>query len=239
MPDSVNGSSGADRLEEEVDSPEIVIDGEDEEIELIFEEDQTGEDSEQLAEDGLEDGSRASQLQSEIDELKERYLRKLAEFDNFRKRTERERAELQRTAGENVVRDLLPVVDNFDRALLHSDDMDNAGFRDGVEMISKQLKDVLQRQGLAAIDPVDEEFDPEFHEAVQRVEDSGVPPGTVVSVLIKGYFFGGKLIRPAMVGVSVESETIQPDPEPEVVVEPEVAPDTELAPESESVPEEG
>ncbi len=151
-----------------------------------------------------EDSNEASRLQTEIEELRESYLRKLAEFDNYRKRTDREKTNLRRTAGEVVVREIVPVLDNFERALSHAVDTDPDAFRLGVEMIAKQLWEVLERQGLEKLDPEGQAFEPEFHEAIQRVEDSQHPPGTVVWVLAKGYTFGGKLLRPAMVGVAVE-----------------------------------
>jgi molecular chaperone GrpE len=143
-------------------------------------------------------------LRVELDQLRDHYLRKLAEFDNFRKRTEREREEFQRTAGEKVVRELVPVLDNFERALSHADESDAESFRQGVDMIARQLWEVLERQGLEVVDPTGQPFEPEFHEAVQRVEDGSHAPGTVVWVLAKGYLFGGRLLRPAMVGVAVE-----------------------------------
>lgn len=149
--------------------------------------------------------AEARRLRGELDHMRDVYLRKLAEFDNFRKRTEREREELHRTAGENLVRELIPVLDNFERALQHAEDADPASFRQGVEMIAKQLWDVLERQGMDRLDPLGQPFQPEFHEAVQRIEDGGKQPGTVAAVLAKGYVFGGRLIRPAMVGVVVEA----------------------------------
>ncbi len=150
------------------------------------------------------DSDETAKLQAEIQELRDSYLRKLAEFDNYRKRTEREKASLRRTAGEVVVGEIVPVLDNFERALSHENDTDPDAFRLGVEMIGKQLWEVLERQGLERLDPEGQVFEPEFHEAIQRVEDSEHPAGTVVWVLAKGYTFGGKLLRPAMVGVSVE-----------------------------------
>ncbi len=143
-------------------------------------------------------------VRQELESLRDVYLRKLAEFDNFRKRTEREKEELQRIGGENLIRELIPVLDNFNRALQHGDDVDPAAFRLGVEMIARQLRESLQRQGLEPIMPAGVPFDPEFHEAVQRVEGSNVAPGTVVDVLAQGYVFGGRLIRPALVSVAVE-----------------------------------
>jgi len=149
--------------------------------------------------------AETARVRQELESLREVYLRKLAEFDNFRKRTEREKEELQRIGGENLIRELVPVLDNFNRALQHGDDVDPAAFRLGVEMIARQLRESLQRQGLEPIMPTGDPFDPEFHEAVQRVEGSEAAPGTVVDVLAQGYVFGGRLIRPALVSVAVEA----------------------------------
>jgi molecular chaperone GrpE len=143
-------------------------------------------------------------FQKEVDHLREMYLRKLAEFDNFRKRTERENAERAKLAGLEVVQDLIPVIDNLHRALEHSAESSREALAEGVEMISKQLIDVLERRGLEIFDPTGEVFDPESHEAIQRVEDSDLPPGTIAWVLVKGFRFGGRLLRPAMVGVVAE-----------------------------------
>lgn len=145
-------------------------------------------------------------LESELDELRDIHLRKLAEFDNFRKRTERERIEVRRLANEELVRELLPVLDNFERALEHGAEADASAFHEGVEMIAKQLWDTLQRLGVEVIDPKGEKFSPEVHEAVHRVEDSSLEPGTVATVLAKGYLFNGRLVRPAMVGVAAEAQ---------------------------------
>jgi molecular chaperone GrpE len=139
--------------------------------------------------------------QKEIAHLREMYLRKLAEFDNFRKRTERERAEREKVAGLEVVQDLIPVIDNFERALEHASASSREALEQGIDMISKQLIDVLGRRGLEVFDPTGEVFDPEAHEAIQRVEDSNLAPGTVAWVVGKGIRFGGRLLRPAMVGV--------------------------------------
>jgi len=144
-------------------------------------------------------------LEGEIDELRDIHLRKLAEFDNFRKRTERERVETTLRANEEFVRELLPVLDNFDRALEHSSDADAGAFREGVMMIAKQLWDTLERRGVRVIDPIGQPFSPEFHEAVHRIEDDSLEPGTVALVLNKGYLYNGRLVRPAMVGVVAEA----------------------------------
>lgn len=193
----------------------------DEPIEIYFEDeqdphlvsaadraDESGGGSESDPNDAAhDDGAVARELdrtRAELNDLQDRYVRKLAEFDNFRKRTERERVELERTAGESLIREILPVLDNFERALQHSEGGADEGFRQGVEMISRQLWEVLQRSGVEVIDPLGELFRPELHEAVQRVEDPDFEPGTVAAVHAKGYAYGGRLVRPAMVAVSVE-----------------------------------
>lgn len=151
------------------------------------------------------DEDQTAKLQAELDHVRDVYLRKLAEFDNFRKRVERERDEIRQLAVEDFIRELLPVLDNFERALQHANNTGDA-FHQGVEMIAKQLWEALVRRGVTAIDPAGEIFDPGFHEAVQGVENSDYPPGTVAFVMLKGYRVGDRVIRPAMVGVSVEAQ---------------------------------
>lgn len=143
----------------------------------------------------------AATLQAENQQLKDRYLRTLADFDNLRKRTEREKADFFRHAMGGVLRDLLPVLDNFDRALDHAEEGDE--FHKGVLLIYKQLFDVLQKHGLTPIDEAGVHFDPNIHEAVVREEDDSVPSHTVVAVLQKGYFLHDRLLRPALVKVAV------------------------------------
>ncbi len=187
------------------DFPVVDDDGEEIEIEFVDVDDGVAPEKDVApASEAVAEETTKSPLQAEVDHLREMYLRKLAEFDNFRKRTERERAEMKKTAAEGLVSELLPVLDNFQRAILHADDSDPEAFRQGVEMIAKQFADLLERNGLEAVDPIGQQFNPELHEAVQRVEGSEYAPGTVVSVFTKGYIFGGRLIRPAIVTVAVE-----------------------------------
>jgi molecular chaperone GrpE len=150
------------------------------------------------------DKDEVAKLKGEVEHLREMYLRKLAEFDNYRKRTDRERQDMRQTAAEGLVAELLPVLDNFERAVQHAEESDPVSFREGVAMIARQFADLLQRAGLETIDPTNSRFDPERHEAVQRIEGSEYAPGTVVAVFSKGYTFGGRLIRPAMVAVAVD-----------------------------------
>jgi len=199
-----------------------------EDIEIEFVDEDSGADQlespsgESVEEKGLEAVDlgpsveiEIERLESELDELRDIHLRKLAEFDNFRKRTERERVEIKRHANEDLVRELLPVLDNFERALEHGSETDSGAFHEGVEMIAKQLWDTLERQGVEIVDPMGQKFSPEFHEAVHRVEDDSMDPGTIASVLAKGYLFNGRLVRPAMVGVVADApKTVDAVPEP-------------------------
>lgn len=144
-------------------------------------------------------GAPAASPQNE--DFRDRYMRTLADFENFRKRSEREKADFQRYALGSVIRDLLPVLDNFDRALEHAEEGDE--FHKGVALIYKQLFEVLQRHGLKPITESGVRFDPNIHEAVIREEDASVPSHTVTAVLQKGYFLHDRLLRPAMVKVAV------------------------------------
>ena len=135
------------------------------------------------------------------EDYKNRYVRALADFENFRKRTEREKADFFRYATSSVLKDVLPVLDNFDRALDHAAEGDE--FHKGVLLIYKQLFDVLQKHGLRPIDEAGVTFDPNVHEAVVREEDESVPNHTVVAILQKGYFLHDRLLRPALVKVAV------------------------------------
>jgi molecular chaperone GrpE len=140
-------------------------------------------------------------LRQENQDLKNRYLRTLADFDNLRKRTEREKSDFFRYATAAVLKDILPILDNFDRALEHSVADDE--FHKGIELIYKQLYDILYKHGLRPIDEVGVHFDPNFHEGVVREEDPTVPSHTVTMILQKGYFLHDRLLRPAMVKVAV------------------------------------
>jgi molecular chaperone GrpE len=135
------------------------------------------------------------------DDYKDRYIRAIADFENFRKRTERDRADFSRYATAAVLKDMLPVLDNFDRALDHAEEGDE--FHKGVLLIYKQLFDLLQRHGLRVIEDVGVQFDPNIHEGVVREEDPSVPNHTVTAVLQKGYFLHDRLLRPALVKVAV------------------------------------
>lgn len=140
-------------------------------------------------------------LRAENRELRDRVLRTMADYENFRKRAEREKQDFFRYALAGTMKDLLPVLDNFERALEHSEEDDD--FHKGVSLIYKQLAEALQKAGLRAITEANVKFDPNIHEAVVREENSSVPSHTVVDVLQKGYFLNDRLLRPALVKVAV------------------------------------
>jgi molecular chaperone GrpE len=136
--------------------------------------------------------------------------RKQAEFENFRKRMRVEQAEAVSRAAQGVVSELLPVIDNLERAIDHvTAGGDVPDLLKGVEMVHGQLLDVLTREGVELQDPFGKTFDPELHQAVQQREDPDVPEGTIVEVFQKGYVMRGRVIRPAQVVVA----TGGPDPE--------------------------
>lgn len=169
----------------------------------------TGESLEDFAENGLEPSAGApaassqevTQLRDENTKLRDQALRARADFDNFRKRSEREKADYYKYALAGLVQNLLPVVDNFQRAL-EADASNVEDFRKGVEMIAKQMSDVLQKIGVTEVD-ADGTFDPTVHEAVMREETSDVPSHTILAVLQKGYRLNDRLLRPALVKVAV------------------------------------
>jgi molecular chaperone GrpE len=133
--------------------------------------------------------------------LKEQMLRIQAEAENFRKRMQREKDEFARFAREGFVRDLLPVKDNLERALLHADD-DPEAIVDGVKLILEQFDSTFKTMGVECVECQGQAFDPELHEAMSQVESDEHAPNTVVGELQKGYQLNGRLLRPAMVTVA-------------------------------------
>jgi molecular chaperone GrpE len=140
-------------------------------------------------------------LKVERDEMKELLLRRQAEFDNFRKRSERERSEYLQFAAMEPVRDMLPILDDFDRAL--KAECGSPEYARGVEMIYTRMYETLKKMGLEPIEAVGKQFDPHLHQAVERVQAQDAPEGTVLAEFQRGYFFKGKLLRPSMVKVAV------------------------------------
>jgi molecular chaperone GrpE len=140
-------------------------------------------------------------LQRERDDLYDRLLRTTAEFDNYRKRVDRERRDLADAAARDLVRDLLPIVDDFDRALTAPAGSDEA-VRRGVELIHRRLLEVIRARGVEPFDSVGQVFDPAWHEAVATEPARGRPEGEIVAELRRGYRLNGRLLRAAQVKVA-------------------------------------
>ncbi|MBP1635308.1 MAG: grpE 2 [Acidobacteria bacterium] len=147
-------------------------------------------------------GEDAAALQRERDEYRDLLLRRSAEFDNYRKRVERERRETVRHASSEVLQGLLPILDDFERALRAPDEGALEGYRQGVELIYRQLLDFLARHGVTPIEAVGADFDPRYHEAMTYEARPGSRDGEVVEEVRRGYMLGERLLRPAMVKVA-------------------------------------
>jgi molecular chaperone GrpE len=165
----------------------------------------------QAAESNASDGANAideriAKLEAEKEELRATLIHRQADFENFRKRVERERHEESRRATGVAIQHLLPVLDTFERALAAHDDPAYAEYRKGVELIYKQLWESLAKQGLERIDAQGKSFDPHVHQAIERVETTEHEDGTVIDVLQPGYIFHGRVLRPATVRVAAAPE---------------------------------
>jgi molecular chaperone GrpE len=148
------------------------------------------------------EGDELGDLQRERDDFKDRWLRKGAEFDNYRKRIERERREQADQAVVDLLQELLLVVDDFDRALTVDAGEGGGAYRKGVELIHGKLHDLLRKQGLKAIDALGADFDPNIHQAVIHEDSPEHREGEVIGELRKGYMLNDRLLRPAMVKVA-------------------------------------
>lgn len=161
--------------------------------------------AEEAAEAGNDVGASAEleKLRAESEEYQQRLLRTQADFDNFRRRTVKEKEELGKYASAKLITELLPVIDNFERALSSAgESADASSYTKGVEMIFRQLEGILQAEGLTPMEAEGQPFNPEFHQAIMQVESDEHDEGVVVEVVQKGYLLKDKVLRPAMVKVS-------------------------------------
>lgn len=145
------------------------------------------------------------QKQSLLEEMTNRFQRLQADFDNFRRRTRQEKEELSAVVAQDLILQILPVIDNLERALDGNHQQDTQAIIAGVEMIYRQMLSLLAKNGLEAIESVGNQFNPEEHQAVIREEDSTQPEGTILQELQKGYRVRDKVIRPSMVKVAGNS----------------------------------
>lgn len=137
-----------------------------------------------------------------LEEVKDRYTRLCAEFENYKRRTGKELDARYSDAKGDVWKSVLPVIDNFERALAQETDESNASYKQGVEMIYRQLTEAMKAAGVEEIEAMGAEFDPEFHNAVMHVDDESVGANIIVDVFAKGYKMGDKVLRYSMVKVA-------------------------------------
>ncbi len=208
----------ADDVKNAGDAPEVALDLDEQTPDLeaamreavaAVEEVESGSRSAEAAADGPSDsgdnGTEVARLRQEIADLRDRSVRTLADFDNFRKRSQREREEARRFAHFDVLQEFLTVADNLDLALTAQGSAED--LKRGVEMIHRQMQELLRRFGAVEVPAVGQPFDPTVHDAVAREESAEVKTPTVTAELRKGYKMHDRLLRPAMVKVAVPAET--------------------------------
>jgi molecular chaperone GrpE len=150
-----------------------------------------------------ESNLQQEELQKQVDQYKDLLLRKAAEFDNFKRRVENDSANIVRFATESLLDDLLPIVDDFERSLKHSKEInENDALVKGVDLIYQKLLKVLEMRGVKAFETIGKEFDVDYHDALMQMPRTDVPPHTVVEEVEKGYMLNDKVIRHAKVVVS-------------------------------------
>ncbi|KPC98555.1 Protein GrpE [Geobacillus sp. BCO2] len=147
--------------------------------------------------------AQITELEAKLSEMEHRYLRLYADFENFRRRTRQEMEAAEKYRAQSLASDLLPVLDNFERALkIEADNEQAKSILQGMEMVYRSLLDALKKEGVEAIEAVGKPFDPYLHQAVMQAEAEGYEPNTVVEELQKGYKLKDRVLRPAMVKVS-------------------------------------
>ena len=159
--------------------------------------------AESVAADTAKANAELAKLTADLEELRQTLLRRQADFDNYRKRIEKERFEDAKRATARVVEGLIPVIDGFEHALAAHREAEYENYRKGFELIYKQLLDHLAKLGVERLDPVGKPFDPHQHQAVDRAETKDHDDGTILQVFQPGYVFHGRVLRPAMVRVAV------------------------------------
>jgi molecular chaperone GrpE len=147
--------------------------------------------------------AEVAKLATDLEDLRQTMLRRQADFDNYRKRIEKERAEDTKRATARLIEALIPVIDGFEHALAAHREAEYENYRKGFELIYKQLLDNLARLGVERIDPAGKMFDPHLHQAMDRAETADHEDGTILQVFQPGYVYHGRVLRPAMVRVAV------------------------------------
>ena len=155
---------------------------------------------------------KAREIQKESGQNYDLYLRSQAEMENLKKRVRKDKEDYLKFANESLLKEMLPVLDNLEKALSHSDNENNVhALKEGIRLTLKGLKDTLSKSGLEEVKALGEPFDPSFHEAVSQVDDPNAKPGIVLTELQRGYTLNTRLIRPAMVVVNRQTAGTKPD----------------------------
>jgi molecular chaperone GrpE len=165
--------------------------------------DEPSAEAQAAAADAVKADAELAKLGADLEELRQTLLRRQADFDNYRKRIEKERFEDSKRATARVIEGLIPVVDGFEHALAAHREAEYDNYRKGFELIYKQLMENLTKLGAERIDPLGKSFDPHLHQAVDRAETTDHEDGTILQVFQPGYVFHGRVLRPAMVRVAV------------------------------------
>jgi molecular chaperone GrpE len=160
-------------------------------------------DDAKLAADSAATDAEVTKLASDLNELRQTLMRRQADFDNYRKRIEKERAEDAKRHTARVIEGLIPIIDGFEHALAAHREAEYENYRKGFELIYKQLVDNVTRLGVERIDPLGKPFDPHLHQAMDRTETATHEDGMILQVFQPGYIFHGRVLRPAMVRVAV------------------------------------
>ena len=182
--------------EEETETDETEVNDEEAEAE-----DSSEEEKESKGFFGKKKDKRVAALEEKVAELEDRTKRQMAEFENFRKRTEKEKSQMFETGAKSVVEKILPVIDNFERGLAAIEPDNKDSFYDGMCMIHKQMLSELEKIGVTPIEALGKEFDPNFHNAVMQVESDEFESGIVAQELQKGYMYRETVVRYSMVAV--------------------------------------
>jgi molecular chaperone GrpE len=156
-----------------------------------------------LSDDATRESIEVNKLATDLEDLRQTLLRRQADFDNYRKRVEKERTEDQKRATGRVIEQLIPVLDGFEQALAAHKEAEYENYRKGFELIYKQLLDNLTKLGAERIDPVGKLFDPHLHQALDRAESTQYPDGAILEVFQPGYVYNSRVLRPAMVRVAI------------------------------------
>ena len=204
----MNAKELENEVKKDVELPEEIVETSEEVVEEAVTEEVAEESTEEEASTEkkgfFKKKEKKDKKDEKIEELNDRLIRQMAEFDNFRKRSEREKSQMFEIGAKDIVEKILPVVDNMERGLatVSTEEMESNAFAQGMEKVYKHFMTVLEQAGVKPIEAVGNEFNPDFHNAVMHVEDDSFGENCVAEVLLKGYRINEKVIRPSMVKVA-------------------------------------